>query len=288
MENLLVVNRFIPKSATRLTAGLASTAIAIAANLCLQTTVQAASLTLGKLTFTEATSDVKILGGILGAGTKEDPIVLFQEITGSNIALKVEGIKDFGNSLGTNYSAELFFQTHLAGLFLKTVITNRTNVAWSSFEHELHNTLGQPSSIWDGISFANGIDILFVPQVCPPTPDCIMPPSGWVERKPLASVRPFTSDKFATVKDDWLNRDALMFSDSIAYGVKPGESVNFNYAITLHGDDAVSNTFYLSQSYEEASIPPEPVPEPISIFGILSQAVLGIGWLRKRQQQKAR
>lgn len=79
-----------------------------------------------------------------------------------------------------------------------------------------------------------------------------------------------------------------MFSDSIAYGVKPGESVNFNYAITLQGDDSVSNTFYLSQSYKEASIPPEAVPEPISILGILSQAVLGIGWLRKRQQQKAR
>lgn len=47
MENLLVVNRFIPKSATRLTAGLASTAIA--ANLCLQTPIQAASLTLDKL-----------------------------------------------------------------------------------------------------------------------------------------------------------------------------------------------------------------------------------------------
>jgi hypothetical protein len=30
MENLLIVNRFIPKSAPRLTAGLSSTALAIA------------------------------------------------------------------------------------------------------------------------------------------------------------------------------------------------------------------------------------------------------------------
>jgi hypothetical protein len=35
MEYLLIVNRFIPKSATRLTAGLARYAITIAANLCL-------------------------------------------------------------------------------------------------------------------------------------------------------------------------------------------------------------------------------------------------------------
>lgn len=156
-------------------------------------TASATHITLSGLTFDDHLgTGVTITGGIAGAGTEADPIVLFEDVTGLDVTIGIAGLASFGNQTGSS---------HLTGFYLKKVVTNLTGVDWNFYDHELQEQLGVPSPDGDGLSFAQG----------------------------CAACRPWVSDKFASYNEIIDVRDFVNFSNGI---VLAGETVTFLYAIT--------------------------------------------------------
>jgi hypothetical protein len=118
--------------------------------VCLAPNVAAKSWTTGGITFSdEPGSDepgsVQLLGAT-GTGTRDDPIVLVQEITGAGPATLL--IRN-GRTGDLNVSPALGFLR----LAVVNIVVNRGPWAWSGFDLELRRTLDQPSVYTDGLSF---------------------------------------------------------------------------------------------------------------------------------------
>ncbi|MGH6916221.1 MAG: hypothetical protein ACREJ0_00790 [Geminicoccaceae bacterium] len=99
--------------------------------------------TTGGLTFSDELGGTRLVGAS-GTGTRDDPIILLEEITGAGPAVLV--VRNTGH---LDVSPALGFLT----LSVVKVITNRGPWAWTGFDLELRRTLDQPSLYTDGLSF---------------------------------------------------------------------------------------------------------------------------------------
>jgi hypothetical protein len=105
----------------------------------------ARSWTTGGINFSDEPGGVRLLGAT-GAGTRDDPIVLVQEITGAGpsiLLVRNRRTDDF------NISPALGFLR----LAVVAVVVNGGPWAWSGFDLELRRTPDQPSVYTDGLSF---------------------------------------------------------------------------------------------------------------------------------------
>jgi hypothetical protein len=105
----------------------------------------AATWTIAGLSFSDELGGVRLLAAS-GRGSRADPIVLVEEITGSGPAvLAVENLRNRG---------ELISPAHgFLALSVVVVVTNRGPWRWSGFDLELRTTPDDPSVYSDGLSF---------------------------------------------------------------------------------------------------------------------------------------
>lgn len=156
---------------------------------------QAACLSAGcrqnGLVFREASSNFKITD-VTGAGTREQPFVVYQDVWGLDISLEISGLPGAAQHSVFNRP----------GLTISVVSRNLTNAFWRFYDHELQETIGVSSSENDGLSFAQGV----------------------------GPARPYTSDRYTQADEITDIRDFINFYQGA--GVNPDESVRFNYIIT--------------------------------------------------------
>jgi hypothetical protein len=105
----------------------------------------AGTWTTGGMTFSDELGGVRLVGAS-GTGTRDDPIILLEEITGAGPAALIVRNDRTGH---LNLSPALGFLS----LSVVTVIANRGPWAWTGFDLELRRTFDQPSVYTDGLSF---------------------------------------------------------------------------------------------------------------------------------------
>jgi len=162
-------------------------------------------LVLGGLTFSDELGGVELIDG-WGRGTLDDPFVLVEEITGVGPAtLIVRGMTwRFGNRIRSH---------HEVGFALTKIVHNATELPWPVFNLELREFQDQHSPFGDGLSFGQA----------------------------TTAGRPFSSDRFAKVRDIEEPYDGLSFYDGM---IQPGERVAFRFVVT---DTTPKYEFFLLQ-----------------------------------------
>jgi hypothetical protein len=101
--------------------------------------------TTGGLSFSDELGGTRLVGAS-GTGSRDDPIILLEEITGAGPAVLVVRNARTGH---LDVSPALGFLT----LSVVKIIANRGPWAWTGFDLELRRTLDQPSLYTDGLSF---------------------------------------------------------------------------------------------------------------------------------------
>jgi hypothetical protein len=116
------------------------------AGLCLSAAEgTAGTWTIAGLSFSDELGGVRLLAAS-GRGSRADPIVLVEEITGAGPAvLAVENLRNGGELISP---ARGFLS-----LSVVVVVTNRGPWRWSGFDLELRTTPDDPSVYSDGLSF---------------------------------------------------------------------------------------------------------------------------------------
>jgi hypothetical protein len=99
----------------------------------------------GGLTFSDELGGARLIGAS-GSGTRDDPIVLLEEISGPGPAILVvrnhrTGHLDLSPALG------------FLSISVVKIVANRGASAWAGFDLELRRSLEQPSIYTDGLSF---------------------------------------------------------------------------------------------------------------------------------------
>lgn len=158
--------------------------------------------------------------GVSGNGTKYDPFIVAEEISGSGTATLV--IRGLGGLTHQGHT------TPAQGFRIRKVVVNSTGQTWRQFDLELRESLDEPSSYSDGLSF-DQVQIV---------------------------ERPFTSDRFALSNELREPFDGVQFSGGV---VTSGDVVSLNFAIT---DPTPIQEFYLLQT---ASGPVSSVPRPSDV-----------------------
>src|SRR5262245_35709987 len=85
--------------------------------------------------------------GISGRGTREDPVVIEEELQSASpvtLVIRAEGIVPsyaFGDDSGFGFT------------YFRIITLNNSGLAWVEFEFELQEIRGQPSMFGDGLSF---------------------------------------------------------------------------------------------------------------------------------------
>jgi hypothetical protein len=107
--------------------------------------VGAETWTTAGLTFSDELGGTRLVGAS-GTGTRDDPIILLEEISGAGPAVLVvrnhrTGHLDLSPALG------------FLGLSVVKIVANLGPWPWSGFDLELRRTLDQPSVYTDGLSF---------------------------------------------------------------------------------------------------------------------------------------
>ena len=154
---------------------------------------QARQITVEGITFSDELGGFTVVAA-WGAGTKDDPFVVVEEITGPTAAiLVIRGLDaSFGNRAGT---------LHPNGFALRKVVTNRTPFIWNVVDFELQEVIGLASDTLDGLSFGQGAQ----------------------------ANRPFKSSEFASTSEIKEPLDYVTFRDG---DLKPGETATFDITIT--------------------------------------------------------
>lgn len=167
--------------------------------------VHAAPLETAGLVFDDENGGV-VLREARGVGTPEDPIVLVEDITDDGPAvITVRGMRaSFGNRAAPG---------HGVGFVLVKIVRNRTTRAWHSFEMEVRELRGRPSSFEDGLSFGQA----------------------------MGAVRVFGSDRFPEMRQTDEPLDAVVFSGAT---ILPGETFAVRVVIT---DFSPTWQFYIIQ-----------------------------------------
>jgi len=163
----------------------------LALGLLLASPAAANTITVGGLTFTDDYGGFNLLS-VTGAGTREDPFVIVEEVgQAGNAVLAIEGWK------ASYYSGD----HGGASFWVRKVVINATDKQWGTYELELRELLDQPSGYFDGLSFG----------------------------QPLSETRPVASDLLpdVVVRDEPL--DAMIFSGG---GVEPDQQVSFEFLVT--------------------------------------------------------
>jgi hypothetical protein len=107
----------------------------------------AAAVTVEGITFSEGCGDFTIVK-VTGTGTLLDPFVIVEEVTGGTPILVIRGFDEpFGDRIGSS---------HAMGMAITKIVINRTGAPWTEYRLELRTRLDQPSTIYDGLSFAQG------------------------------------------------------------------------------------------------------------------------------------
>jgi hypothetical protein len=119
--------------------------VGTAAPLCLAAAAAAETWTAGGLSFSDEPGGVRLLSAS-GTGTRDDPIVLVEEIIGSGPA--VIEIRN-GRTGDLDVSPATGFLT----LSVVKIIVNRGPWHWAGFDLELMSAPDQPSVYSDGLSF---------------------------------------------------------------------------------------------------------------------------------------
>ena len=133
-----------------------------------------------------------------------------------------------------------------SGSWITTTIVNNSDTVWTSFEFELQEALGTPSSDMDGLSFAQ------------------------------RSGSGFWSSAFSSVARIDVTRDYLNFTGG---SVGVGQSVTFAFAVT---DMTPVNPIYLVQTANKvANAARESVPEP-GLMTLLGTGLVGMLVRRRR------
>ena len=154
---------------------------------------QARPITVEGITFSDELGGFTVIAA-WGIGTKVDPFVVVEEITGPTSAiLAIRGLTlDFGNRAGT---------LHSVGFVLRKIVTNRTRFIWNVVDFELQQVIGVSSDTLDGLSFAQGAQ----------------------------ANRPFRSNKFESTSEIKEPLDYITFHNG---ALRPGETATFDIVIT--------------------------------------------------------
>ncbi|MCT7376035.1 hypothetical protein [Chelativorans salis] len=142
-----------------------------------------------------------------GSGTRDDPVVLTQELySASSVVLVIREVARPPPQPGA---------VHYAGtrLYLKLETVNASGLAWIEFAYELQEKPGLPSTYGDGLSFD--------------------------QRRTQGDA--VSSDAFSAHKRDFEPHDRLLFSKGKS---DPGEMASFSFLVT---DLTPVATFYLVQ-----------------------------------------
>lgn len=148
-----------------------------------------------------------IITGIGGSGSKDDPVVILEELNSASpvtLVIRVDGIApayNFGGDAGIGF-------THF-----RFVALNNSGLAWVEFEFELQEIRDQPSLFGDGLSFDQ-------------------------RRTDGENVH---SSNFETFSRDFEPYDRLRFSDG---KVDPLQTVDFSFLVT---DFTPRQQFYIIQ-----------------------------------------
>lgn len=147
-----------------------------------------------------------VLHDAFGSGTPEDPITLVEDITEDGPAVvTVRGMRTaFGNRATPG---------HGVGFVLVKIVRNRTDRPWHSFEMELREIKGRPSTFEDGLSFGQA----------------------------MGGERVFGSDRFDAMRQTDEPLDSVVFSGAT---IQPGESVTVRVVVT---DFSPNWQFYILQ-----------------------------------------
>jgi hypothetical protein len=105
----------------------------------------AGTWTTGGLTFSDEFGGTRLLGAS-GAGTRDDPIILLQEIRGAGPAVLV--VRNHRAAQIDVSPAQGFLSVSVV-----TIVANRGPWAWVGFDLELRRTPDRPSVYTDGLSF---------------------------------------------------------------------------------------------------------------------------------------
>lgn len=157
------------------------------------------------LTFSDEDGGV-VLHEAFGSGTPDDPITLVEDITEDGPAVvTVRGMRtSFGNRAAPG---------HGVGFVLVKIVRNLTSRPWHSFEMEVRERRGQPSTFEDGISFGQA----------------------------MGGERVFGSDRFTELRQTDEPLDAVVFSGAT---ILPGETVTVRVVVT---DFSPNWQFYILQ-----------------------------------------
>ncbi len=165
----------------------------------------AAVVETGGLVFSDEEGGV-VLREAWGVGTPEDPITLVEDITDDGPAVvTVRGMRaGFGNRATGG---------HGVGFVLVKIVRNLTSRPWHSFEMEVREIMGRPSTFEDGLSFGQA----------------------------MGDRRVFGSDRFVELQQTDEPLDSVVFSGAT---ILPGEQVAVRVVVT---DFSPNWQFYILQ-----------------------------------------
>ncbi len=109
--------------------------------------VQAKVWTAGGLTFSDELGGFRLIS-VSGRGSIEDPIVIVEELTGTDpVVLVIRGTQDRARP------GDVIAGRPILYLAVIKIVLNRSRRVWGGFDLELQQELGRPSPYGDGLSF---------------------------------------------------------------------------------------------------------------------------------------